>query len=140
MYTLSDLMMMFKIPERTIRRHLKLGLLKGAKIGGVWRFTEDDILHYTQTKSIQDNLNKQTLHLIIDTYNGVKGSDLVLIIPIKKTTKVKLAALSLEVSSYKEPFTFDVKLEGSKHIITFKGHEQDGVKLIHYVETHFEKA
>ncbi|MFP4287492.1 MAG: helix-turn-helix domain-containing protein [Candidatus Izemoplasmataceae bacterium] len=140
MYELKDIMMMFNIPERTIRRHLKLGLLKGSKVGGIWRFTEEDIMTYTKLDSMKQTINKQTLHLIIDTYNGVKGSDLVIIIPIKKTTKIKLAALSLEVSTFKHPFTFDLKLEGSKHIITFKGDNSDAVTLINYVENHFEKA
>ncbi len=34
MYTLKQIMEMLSIPERTIRRHLQLGILKGSKVGG----------------------------------------------------------------------------------------------------------
>lgn len=140
MYDLKQLMMMVNMPERTIRRHLKLGVLKGKKIGGVWRFTETDVLNYIQEDSIKKSMDKQTLNIIIDTYYGVKGSDPLIIIPIKKTTKLALSKLSLEVSTYASPFTFDVKPSGDKHIITFKGTKEDTAKLLDYVKNHFEEA
>ncbi|MGM0435707.1 MAG: helix-turn-helix domain-containing protein [Bacillota bacterium] len=45
-YTLSDVMTMTNLSERTMRRHIRNGLIKGAKIGGVWRFSEENLKAY----------------------------------------------------------------------------------------------
>jgi len=125
------------LSERTVRRHLKAGLLKGKKIGGIWRFSEEDVMHYINEDSTKKSKNKHILNLMIDTYYGVKGGESMIVIPIKKTTPRALKALSLEVSQYQRPFTFDAKVSGDKTIITFKGCLEDTKKLIEYIESHF---
>jgi len=54
-YKISDLMTMFNLSERTIRRHLREGILKGKKIGGSWRFDEKDISEYLDNPKIMFN-------------------------------------------------------------------------------------
>lgn len=139
MYDLKQVMLMSALSERTVRRHLKEGLLKGKKIGGIWRFTESDVINYINEDSTKQSKSKHILNLMIDTYHGVKGGESMIVIPIKKTTPKALKALSLEVSQYQSPFTFDAKTTGDKHIITFKGSLEDTKKLVDYIKSHFEQ-
>lgn len=43
LYTVSDVAKLTGMTDRTIRKYLKDGVLKGRKIGVQWRFTEADI-------------------------------------------------------------------------------------------------
>ncbi len=42
-YTVRDVVEMTGLSERSIRRYLREGKLSGMKLGGVWRFTKEDI-------------------------------------------------------------------------------------------------
>ena len=42
-YTLNDLATMTGFSTRTLRNYVNLGLLKGEKIDGAWRFGADDL-------------------------------------------------------------------------------------------------
>lgn len=46
LYTLGDVSEMTSLTTRTLRNHLKDGTLKGSKLGGQWRFTEEDLNNY----------------------------------------------------------------------------------------------
>ena len=46
LYTLGDVSEMTSLTTRTLRNHLKDGTLKGIKLGGQWRFTEEDLNNY----------------------------------------------------------------------------------------------
>lgn len=43
LYTVEEIAEMTSVTSRTIRNYIKKGLLKGRKVGGVWRFTRKDI-------------------------------------------------------------------------------------------------
>ncbi len=43
---------MTNLSERTLRRHIRNGLLKGTKIGGVWRFSEENLQDYFNDDSM----------------------------------------------------------------------------------------
>lgn len=43
LYSISDIAKKTKLTDRTIRNYLANGTLKGKKIGGQWRFTQNDI-------------------------------------------------------------------------------------------------
>ena len=43
LYSISDIAKKTKLTDRTIRNYLASGTLKGRKVGGQWRFTQDDI-------------------------------------------------------------------------------------------------
>lgn len=58
-YTLANIIKMAGISERTARRHLKDGILKGHKVGGSWRFTEENIRDYFNDKTMIDNIAKE---------------------------------------------------------------------------------
>ena len=52
LYTVEDIANMTSTTSRTIRNYLKDGLLKGKKIGGQWRFTEEDIKNFMDSGTV----------------------------------------------------------------------------------------
>ena len=43
LYTVEEIAQMASVTTRTIRNYLRLGILKGRKIGGQWRFSQEDV-------------------------------------------------------------------------------------------------
>ena len=70
-YTVEDIAKMAMFTERTIRKHLKEGVLKGRKIGGQWRFTEDDIINYTNQGSVGEMMKSEKEQDVLDFLAGV---------------------------------------------------------------------
>ena len=136
MFKLKDIMEMINIPERTIRRHMKLGLLKGEKVGGTWRFSEDDLFKYLSNHTIQKTRNHIKINEIFDYLHGIskEGEEMMLIKQVSKLTLVQKKDLSLYVNQFKAPFYFDLEPKGNKNVITFKGSDENAKQLIDYLK------
>ena len=135
MYNLKNVMEMLNIPERTIRRHMKEGLLRGKKVGGTWRFEESDLFDYFSKNTLQKNQNTVKLNEIFDYLHGIakEGEDILFIKQITKMTLSQKKDLSLYVNRFKPPFYFNLETKGEKNIITFKGTDEDSKELIDYL-------
>jgi len=70
-YTVEDIAKMSMFTTRTIRNYLKDGLLTGRKIGGQWRFTEDDINKFWKQGDIKDAISSEKRQDVIDFLDGV---------------------------------------------------------------------
>ena len=135
MYKLKDIMEMLNIPERTIRRHMKDGLLKGKKVGGTWRFEESDLFEYFSQNTLQKTKTTIKLNEIFDFLHGIskEGDDIMFIKQVPKMTLSQKKDLSLYVNRVKPPFYFNLEAKGEKNIITFKGTDDDSKELIDYL-------
>lgn len=138
MYKLKDIMEMMNIPERTIRRHIKLGILCGEKIGGTWRFSEDDLQKYFSTKPIQQSQKHLKINEILDYLNGLSKTDeqIIMIKQLKKISIRQNKDLSLFVSNFKHNFYFNLDTKIGKSVITFKGAQKDALLLLEKVASY----
>ena len=59
MYVLKDLIEMTQLSERTLRRYLEQGLLQGTKVGGSWRFSEDDVKRFIDSQKFSKEIATQ---------------------------------------------------------------------------------
>ena len=59
MYVLKDLMDITQLSERTLRRYLEQGLLQGTKVGGSWRFSEDDVKRFIDSQKFSKEIATQ---------------------------------------------------------------------------------
>lgn len=48
LYTVDDVAGMLRVSPRTVYRYLRCGELGGSRIGGVWRFREDDVRRFVE--------------------------------------------------------------------------------------------
>jgi len=77
LYTVEDIANMTMMTSRTIRNYLKEGILKGKKIGGQWRFTEEDIRRFLDNGALKaehfSNLKQDILDFIDGVNDFVRG-------------------------------------------------------------------
>lgn len=70
LYTVEDIAKMTRLTSRTIRNYIKDGTLKGKKIGGVWRFSEEDIRNLFDNNSFADELKNENKQQLMDFIDG----------------------------------------------------------------------
>ncbi len=135
MFKLKEVMEMLNIPERTIRRHIKLGILKGEKVGGVWRFSEDNLSKYFSNATVMKSQSAVKYTEIFDYINGISkhGNDIAIIKQLNKLNLLKNKKLSQYVSSFADPFYFNIDTKFGKSVIVFKGSEKNAIELIGYI-------
>jgi len=77
LYTVDDIAKMTMMTGRTIRNYIKDGTLTGKKIGGQWRFTEEDIQNLmdngTYRTAYFSNLKQDILDFVDGTNDFVQG-------------------------------------------------------------------
>jgi len=77
LYTVEEIAEMTSLTTRTIRNYLKDGILKGRKIGGQWRFTEEDVKNFMDSGNIAIEVidfNKQSITDFLDgVYTDIAG-------------------------------------------------------------------
>ena len=59
MHTLKDVMELTKLSERTLRRYLNSGMLKGIKVGGSWRFSEENLKSFFNEQDFSKEIARQ---------------------------------------------------------------------------------
>ena len=67
LYTVEDIASLASVTTRTIRNYIKDGILQGRKIGGQWRFTEEDYKKFTTMQysvQLEDWVNEEALDFI----------------------------------------------------------------------------
>ena len=77
-YNINQLAMITGLTTRTLRNHLKLGLLKGEKIDGNWSFTEEELEQYIKDPNIAQAIAAKQHAVIYDFLSD----------PFKKTNRV----------------------------------------------------
>lgn len=135
MYKLNDLIKMFSVPERTIRRHLKEGYLKGNKIGGTWRFDEGDINEYLGNKKIHNTHERAAFMNVIDYFNGFSSNEeeVCVMTSFNKKSISNSKKLSLFVSTLTPPFYFNIRESNKKQVVVFKGLINDAKLVLNKV-------
>jgi len=71
LYTVEDIATMTSLTSRTIRNYIKDGLLKGRKIGGQWRFTEDDVKNLMDSGTFREDFEDSVRQDVIDFLDNV---------------------------------------------------------------------
>lgn len=59
LYTVEQVAEMLSVTSRTIRNYLRSGILKGRKLGGQWRFTEEEIRAMFETDSVRNKVEAE---------------------------------------------------------------------------------
>ena len=84
-YTLGHLSQITGLTDRTLRTHLKNGVLEGEKINGVWHFTDDQLdaflRHPTARPTIQAKNNAIVYDFMLDAKKSEPRVCIILDIP-----------------------------------------------------------
>ena len=71
LFTVEDIAKMASMTTRTIRNYLKDGILEGRKIGGQWRFTEEDIKKFMDSGNVTKDFADKIKQDVLDFIDGV---------------------------------------------------------------------
>ena len=72
-YNLNDLALMTGFTTRTLRNYLLGGILKGEKIDGVWRFSEEDLDAFFKEPFVKEGIRIKRSGVVFD-FLAAKGA------------------------------------------------------------------
>jgi hypothetical protein len=128
-------MEMLEISERTIRRHLKVGILKGTKVSGKWEFTSEDIENYL-THSVTSSVMKQKS--VRDFFEFTKGigekADLILVSKNINIAQSDMKEFSKKVGDIKGPSKFEMYMKNGQTNVLFYGTEEGVIEFLELIK------
>ena len=65
-YTLNDIATMTGFTTRTLRNYLRMGLLTGEKVDGVWRFSEEQLWTFMDNPSARQGMHAKRNAIVTD--------------------------------------------------------------------------
>ena len=65
-YTLNNIATMTGLTTRTLRNYLRMGLLTGEKVDGVWRFSEEQLYAFMDNPSVQQGMHAKQNAIVTD--------------------------------------------------------------------------
>ena len=65
-YTMNDIAMMSGLTTRTLRNYLRMGLLTGEKVDGVWRFSEEQLYAFMDNPSVCQGMHAKQNAIVTD--------------------------------------------------------------------------
>lgn len=68
-YTLNEVAMMTGLNTRTLRNYLKMDVLKGEKIDGIWKFSECEFFDFISNPYVKPSLQAKSKAIVFDFLN-----------------------------------------------------------------------
>ena len=65
-YTLNEIAMMTGLTTRTLRNYIKMNILKGEKLDGVWAFTKEEFAEFIQNPYVKPSLQAKNKAVVFD--------------------------------------------------------------------------
>ena len=65
-YTLNDIATMTRLTTRTLRNYLRMGLLAGEKVDGIWRFSEEQLWEFMDNPSVRQGMHAKQNAIVTD--------------------------------------------------------------------------
>ena len=65
-YTLNNIATMTGLTTRTLRNYLKMGLLMGEKVEGVWQFSEEQLYAFMDNPSVRQGMHAKQNAIVTD--------------------------------------------------------------------------
>ena len=65
-YTINELAMITGLTTRTLRNYIKLDILKGEKVDGVWRFTPEEISAFVSHPTVKPSIQAKNKAIVLD--------------------------------------------------------------------------
>ncbi|MBR2403634.1 MAG: helix-turn-helix domain-containing protein [Lachnospiraceae bacterium] len=65
-YSINDVAMMTGLSTRTIRNYIKMNLLDGEKVDGVWQFTEENFQSFVENPNVKPSIQAKSNAIVYD--------------------------------------------------------------------------
>lgn len=118
LYTVEDIAMITGLTTRTIRTYLKSGRLKGKKVGGQWRFTEEDINSLFLDKEVSDKISNNNSKVVNDFLTNETSENLICsVLDYNFSTENEAKVLADDICQFINKYNGDSKLHFSYQYI-----------------------
>lgn len=74
-YTLNEIAMFTGLTTRTLRNYVKMGILSGEKIDGIWQFTEEEVNEFCTNQSVKPSIEAKNNAIVYDFLIDKKKCD-----------------------------------------------------------------
>ena len=142
-YNLNDLALMTGFSTRTLRNYLLGGILKGEKVDGVWRFSDEELDAFFGDPYVKEGIRIKRNGVVYDFLagNGKNGARTLTIldlpVSLKKANKISAFFCDKMNDATGVSFTFDYGKGACRVILSGDGNEV--AKLLRaYEETPFD--
>ncbi len=94
-YTINDIAAMTGLTTRTVRNYIKLGLLEGEKIEGVWQFSAEAVAAFMTDKTVQPSIRAKKNGVVFDFLSDLrkKGNEACVILdfPVEQSEAMEIS-------------------------------------------------
>lgn len=66
LYTINHVVLFTGLTDRTIRNYIRLGLLKGEKINGLWHFTAEQVVDFVRNSAVRPSIRAKRNSIVYD--------------------------------------------------------------------------
>ena len=145
-YTINEVAMMTGLTTRTLRNYLKMGVLKGEKVDGVWNFTTEEFTDFLQNPCVKSSLQAKKKAIVFDflVQNKKQTSEICTIIDIcveSHEAEVISSFFCEEINKRNEEnINFSFERNGSHARVILKGYENTIMEILNAYHNYVYKT
>ena len=128
-YTINEVAVMSGLTTRTLRNYIKMDILKGEMVEGIWRFSEEDIGEFFQNPYVKPSIQAKNKAIVFDflAQNEKRLNEIctILDVCVEKHEAEEIAAFFCEEVSKRDAgnLKFSFERNGSHARVILKGYE-----------------
>lgn len=135
-YSINDVAMMTGLSTRTIRNYIKMNLLDGEKIDGVWKFTEENVHEFIKNPTVKPSIDAKSNAIVYDFMldNHKKENEICMIVDFTEEEEElkEISNFFCEKINQSESgnFRFSFFKDGDNCRVILKGYAEDVMKIM----------
>ena len=134
-YTLNDLALMTGLTTRTLRNYLKMGVLKGERIEGIWKFTEEEIAEFFENPYVISGIRAKNRAIVFDFLAQNKKQDneicTILDLHVEQEEAEEISAFFCEeVGKREEKIKLSFEKNGAYVRVILRGYEDSVMEIL----------
>ncbi len=128
-YTINEVAIMSGLTTRTLRNYMKMNILNGEMVEGVWKFTEEDIADFFQNPYVKPSIQAKNKAIVFDflAQNEKRISEMctILDVCVEKDEAEEIAAFFCKEVNKRNAgnLKFSFEKNGSHVRVILKGYE-----------------
>lgn len=134
-YTLNDLALMTGLTTRTLRNYLKMGILKGERVEGIWNFTEEEIAEFFENSYVISGIQAKNRAIVFDflAHNKKQDNEIctILDLHVQQEEAEEISAFFCEeVGKREERIKLSFEKNGAYVRVILRGYEDSVMEIL----------
>lgn len=135
-YSINDVAMMTGLSTRTIRNYIKMNLLDGEKVDGVWQFTEENFQSFVENPNVKPSIQAKSNAIVYDFMldNHKKENEICMIVDFTEEEDDPEEVSTFFCDKINDNFAGGLKFsfhkDGENYRVILKGYAEVVMKII----------